>query len=431
MSSIVVICAELTCALSQKVARRGSLPILTTIAVALALALVSAAPASAASYGAVSWGMDVYGQLGNGVEDPALFESETPVAPAGLTGVKEVAAGGETSIALLADGTVMAWGENYFGQLGNGSATGPEWCDSFAGIGSACSATPVQVSGLSGVKAVAAGYGDGYALLKDGTVMAWGENADGQLGVGTDRGPEGCITDRGAIPCSTIPVRVSGLRGVRAIAAGSGYGLALLKDGTVMGWGDDDVGQLGGVVNPESCGHTPCSTTPVPVSGLSGVKAIAAGQDHALAILHNGTVMAWGHGGLGELGNGTQTISSPPVAVSGLSGVTAIAAGAFQSLALLEDGRVMAWGMNAEGQLGDGTSVGPETCTVWAPSIPCSTTPVAVSGLSGVTAIAAGAMHSLAVLQDGAVMGWGWNEYGQLGVDESGPDPASAWPTAR
>lgn len=114
-----------------------------------------------------------------------------------------------------------------------------------------------------------------------------------------------------------------------------------------------------------------------------GVKAIAAGRHFSLALLTNGTVMAWGENTFGQLGDGTTVSSDAPVAVAGLSGVTAIAAGAEFSLALLSNGTVMAWGLNEHGRLGDGTITGPETCNS---SLPCSTTPVPVSGLSGVPA---------------------------------------------
>ena len=131
-----------------------------------------------------------------------------------------------------------------------------------------------------------------------------------------------------------------------------------------MAWGCNDSGQLGN-------GTTTDSDVPVAVSGLGGVTAIAAGADHSLALLSDGTVMAWGYNGSGQLGNGTTTDSDVPVAVSGLSGtVTAIAGGGTHSLALLSDGTVMAWGRNGSGQLGNGTTTD-------------SHVPVAVSGLSG------------------------------------------------
>jgi alpha-tubulin suppressor-like RCC1 family protein len=325
------------------------------------------------------------------------------VAVSGLSGVTAIAAGDDYSLAVLKNGIVMAWGKNNFGQLGDGTSTGPDRC-----AGSACSTTPVPVRGLRGVAAIAAGSGSEHslALLSDGQVMAWGLDNEGQLGIGTSTSPRGCGGN-----CSTTPLAASELDGVTAIAVGEFHSLALLSNGTVMAWGGDVYGQLGdGDLERREC-EAPCSRTPVAVSGLSGVKAIAAGVRHSLALLQNGTLMAWGDNADGELGDGTSSgpsdcfstlpCSTLPVPVSGLSGVTAIAAGGFesnyesQSLALLADGTVEAWGGNAYNELGAGPSGGPNYCSHNS-NLPCSTTPVRIKGLSGVTAITAGGAFSLA-----------------------------------
>ncbi len=227
------------------------------------------------------------------------------------------------------------------------------------------------------------------------SVAAWGANDDGQLGDGTTTGPSKCLVSGVEHACSPTPGPAGELGPVAAVAAGQFHSLALLGDGTVMAWGRNSSGQLG-------TGNTTASDIPVPVAGLSGVTAVAAGSTHSLALLSNGSVVAWGANESGQLGNGTTVASDVPVAVSGLSGVTAIAAGNGYSLALLGNGTVMAWGTNQTGQLGDGTTT-------------TRTLPVAVSGLSGATAIAAGFAHSLAVLGDGTVVAWGYNRFGQLG----------------
>jgi hypothetical protein len=186
-----------------------------------------------------------------------------------------------------------------------------------------------------------------------------------------------------------------------------------------MAWGCNGSGALGN-------GTTTSSDVPVEVSGLSGAKAVSAGgfDNFGVALLENGTVMAWGENRFGELGNGTTTSSHVPVAVSGLKEVTAISSGGTFSFALLKNGEVKAWGYNSEeGYLGDGTHTGPETCGELPPQ-PCSKTPVAVSGLKEVKAIAAGRDHSQALLADGRVMAWGSNYVGQLGDGTStGPEP--------
>ncbi len=306
---------------------------------------------------------------------------------------------------------VVGWGLNEYAQVGDGTNTGPESCGNFP---FPCSTIPVAASGLSEATEVAADTFDGVALLKNGTVVAWGNNNFGDLGDGTTTGPENCGTNRGY--CSRTPVTVNGVSEAAAVAAGESYSLALLKNGTVMSWGGNYFGELGN-------GTTTGSDVPVAVSGLAEVSAISAGGGHGLALLKNGTVMAWGENRYGQLGNGATTNSDVPVPVSGLSEVAAIAAGSRYSLALLKNGSVMAWGENATGQLGDGTSTGPETCEAEGSKVACSRTPVAVSGLGEVSALAAsgkanggyGGGHSLALLKNGSVMSWGANGAGQLG----------------
>jgi alpha-tubulin suppressor-like RCC1 family protein len=389
--------------------------VLAGLATALAIAVLGPGPA-AASAGAFSddltttlatpalltpssvlaWGSNGNGELGDdtnsGPEQCANSEacSTIPMPVGGLSEVADVSTGGINSFALLSNGTVMAWGSNDNGALGNGAETDSD--------------VPIPVRGLSGVAAVAAGEESNLALLNDGTVVAWGENEAGQLGDGTNAGPETCFNE---IPCSKVPVPVSDLSGVTAIAAGSGRSLALLSNGTVMAWGEN-VGD----------GTTTNSDVPTPVSGLAGVTAIAAGERGSLALLGNGTVMAWGS----NLGNGTSGHSNVPVPVSGLGGVTAIAAGDQHSLALLRDGTVMAWGANSHGQLGSGT-------------VTSSNVPQPVIGLSDVAAIAAGYRQSLALLGNGTVMAWGANRSGQLGDGTSdgpeecpGEEPCSTTP---
>ncbi len=352
----------------------GAARLIVGLAAALLVALVMAAPAGA--YGATAWGENLYRQLGDGSTNAA---SALPVAVSGLSGVTSVAAGGRHSLALLSNGTVMAWGDDEAGQLGDGGAT--------------FSSVPVAVTGLTGVKAIAAGANHSLALLTNGTVMAWGENEESQLG-------------NGKTSDSAVPVAVKALTGVKAIAAGGNHSLALLTNGTVMAWGENEEGQLGN-------GKLTNASSPVVVKALSGVAAIAAGAHHSLALLSTGSLMAWGSNAYGQLGHpessetAEEAFSTVPVTVTGVSGASAIAAGAIHSVALV-NGTVMAWGADELGQLGNQTA---------ARSFPA---PATVSGLSGVKAIAAGGERTIALLSSGAVMDWGDNEWGALGTGSSG-----------
>src|SRR5579875_3686578 len=336
-------------------------------------------------YRALAWGENNFGQLG----DDSFAAHDAPVPVNGVDFVTALAAGARHSLALLADGTVLAWGAGASGQLGDGEF--------------ASSAVPVEVEGLHGVQALAAGSNFSLALLRDGTVMAWGSDESGQLG---DGGGE--ETD--------VPVAVRGLSEVTAIAAGGEHALALLANGTVMAWGAGEEGELGD-------GRLGDEDVPVAVKGLTGATALAAGSEHSLALLGDGEVMAWGSDEAGQLGSGraqsgeeeaegageqAEPLSDVPVPVRGLSDVSAIAAGARDSLALLSDGTAMAWGADGSGQLGDGAFASSHEA------------PVAVAGLTGATAIAAGGEDSMALLSNRTVVTWGEDRFGQLGDGSAG-----------
>jgi alpha-tubulin suppressor-like RCC1 family protein len=364
-------------------------------------ALAVAAPAGA-TVGASAWGYNAYGELGNGSTE----RSTVPVAVTGVDSrIAAIDAGATHSLALSKDGTVRAWGANEYGQDGDGTSTGPEECS----FNEPCSMLAVPVTGLEGAIAVSAGGAHNLALLSDGTVVAWGANGKGQLGNGTDTGPETCSRFPFQEACKTTPAPVSGLSEVVAVSAGAQHSLALLKNGHVMAWGYNESGELGD-------GTTTERDAPVEVSGLSGVVAISAGYEHSLALLSNGTVKAWGRNFAGQLGNGTTVDGHTPVPVSGLTEVVAIAGGGQHSLALLRNGTVKSWGSNGNSQLGNAFAVLK------------STTPVEVTGLKEVTAIEAGLAHSLALESDGTAMAWGWNDNGQIGNGTIGEDQPAPTP---
>ena len=187
-------------------------------------------------------------------------------------------------------------------------------------------------------------------------------------------------------------------------ARGYGHTLALLTDGTVRAWGANDAGQIGD-------GSTTERLTPVPVPGLSGVRALAVGDGFSLAIKADGTVQAWGRNDFGELGDGTAPTNRPtPGPVSTLNGVSLLAARGLHTLALRAVAGGCGWGLNNTGQVGDGTTTNRFTF-------------VPVSGLSSVRTVSACGVHSLALLADGTVRAWGFNGEGEVG-DGTNDEPS-------
>lgn len=270
--------------------------------------------------GAQCWGRNDYGQLGDGTRDAR--SAPTPVS--GLAGAY-VAPGWLHSCARMPDGTATCWGDNRYGQVGDGTtSTTPV-------------VAPVAVTALTGVAAVGVGDNFSCALLDDGTVRCWGSNTWGQIGDGSSE------------VFRASPTPVSGLADVAAIAVGGVSTYALLADGTVRAWGNNQAGQLGD-------GTTTQRNVPVAVSGLDDVTAIASLGPTACALRSDGSVWCWGANGRGQLGDGTTTSRSAPVQVAGVSDAIAIAPGAQHTCALRADRAVLCWGEGRYGQLADGTT---------------------------------------------------------------------------
>ena len=314
------------------------------------------------------WGLNLYGQLGDGT----LSDHAVAVPVRGLPAkVVAISAGGGQTCALTQAGEVRCWGKNGYGQLGDG--TGRQ------------RTRPVKVRGLSG-KAVALSVGSRHAcaVLTTGAVECWGANYWGQLGDGT-------VLQRSR----AVPVRGLAGRAI-AISAGRYYTCAALHNGRVECWGSNFYGQLGS----RGPGY---SVKPIPVTLLSSpAVAVAAGGRHTCALTSKGTVQCWGTNGSGQLGVGAATDVSKPIDT--LSGhPVAVSSGEYHACALMAEGSVDCWGSNFFGQLGSGTQF-------------ASSTPVSTRGLSRpALAVSSGESHTCALLEGASVECWGWNEFGQLG----------------
>lgn len=331
----------------------------------------------------------------------------------------QIAGGATHTLVMRADSTVWGWGDNAQGALGNGTLVN--------------SNQPVRAGSLTDIGGLAAGTGFSAALKRDGTVWSWGSNTSGQLGNGTTTQ-------------TNTPAQIAGLTGVTAIAAGAGHMLAVKSDGTVWAWGSNSHGQLG---NGDT--SVASSSKPLAVNGLTGIRYVAAGNTHSLAVGTDGRVWVWGDNADGALGTGdlvstatpkalslsggskpaggngfsavlktdgtvvvwgknnaTGQVVTTPTALAGISSARAVSTGANHMVIHTDGNRLWVWGDNSSGQLGDGTQTSRATPTALTAS------------LGTLFAIGTGAAHSLAITTDGAVWTWGKNDLGQLGSGTTG-----------
>lgn len=344
----------------------------------------------------VGWGRDPDGQAARPVSAKRIVTAPIAIELPGKA--LQIATGDTTQYALLEDGTVVSWGTNDEGQLGNGpmGATGQ------LGIYPKPSLTPVRVTGLTNIIQIEAGSKHAVALRKDGTVWAWGTRDDGAIGDGEPK------TLR---PVMAIgPTQVKGLQGITQIAAAGRHNLALRGDGKVMAWGHNRDGQLGN-------GTRDNGWLPAEVSGLDRIVSIGAGvasfagNCYSGAVRDDGTVWIWGSGSSGVSGNSTALVSPDepggrnllPIQVPGLTKVKSLTLGTGHVAALLTDGTLRMWGHDGYGQIGVGTSGD------------YYFKPVAVKGITNVAAVYLGSMRSFAVRTDGTLWMWGYGTIGAQG----------------
>lgn len=345
-----------------------------------------------------AWGYNGNGQLGGSTVGATVT---APVQLAGLADAVGASAGGYHSLTTQRDGTVRTWGYNGNGRLGDGTTTEKN--------------APVQVSGLTNVIEVVAGDAHNLALKADGTVWAWGYNFSGQLG----RGPFN-FTD------STTPVQVTGLTNVVAIAAGGKGSMALKSDGTVWVWGLYK-NWLYSTMPSATWSATGGASGPYPVPGLANVVAISAGGDSytnptlpedidvCLALTADEQLYAWGYGTQGQLGQGNTSSSYLPLLVSAMAGKTilSMATSGRHVVALTDDNKQWAWGRGDSGQLGDNMSgLEPGQTYVHYSAVPIAS----ATGLTKVLDIAVGFNHTTVLKADLAYSAWGANSGGQLGI---------------
>ena len=373
--------------------------------------------------GAVScWGDGAYGQLGNG----STSDKNTPTLISSL-GTNQTAvalsSGVATTCAILDNGSVSCWGQNYYGGIGDGTTTDRN--------------TPTLTSSLGTNRtavALSVGLYNTCAILDNGSASCWGSNNDGQIG-------------NGGTSFTMIPTLTSSLgigRTAVAISQGPSHTCAILDNGSTSCWGYGGYGQLGNggtsnitvptLTNSLGANHTVAlSERDFDGDGILNIfdghqildireSTISSGGSHTCAILDNGSVSCWGLGSGGQLGNGATTSKTTPTLTSSLgAGRTAVAlsSGSDHTCALLDNGSISCWGSGGSGQLGNGATSDKSTPTLTS-SLGTGRTAVAISS---------GASHTCAILDNGSVSCWGRGYYGQLGSGSQGSAADKTIPT--
>ncbi|OYU29566.1 MAG: RCC1 repeat-containing protein [Burkholderiales bacterium PBB2] len=321
----------------------------------------------------VAAGGNFNGQLGDGTS--ATPAAGATVKPLGVSGpVKAFAAGNKHTLAIDANGRILGWGDDLKGQTGSASETTRN--------------VPAVVAKLGLANEVAAGDSHSLALLRDGTVMGWGDNFGGAVGSGNTG-------------VRTTPEAVRGLTGIRHISAAKASSAALDAAGALWVWGDNSRGQLARPLEESGI------NVPIKAKDVQALAQVALGGTHSVGLDASGKVWAWGDNTEGQLGDASKIGGPTPRSVAGLSDIRALAAGEAHTLALDGQGRVWAWGRNKFAQVSPADDM-------------VVSAPVQVAGLPRVVAVAAGLGSSLALDDTGRLWGWGLNQFGELGQGGTG-----------
>lgn len=293
--------------------------------------------------------------------------------------IKETSIGNLHSLAIDESGNLWAWGNNDYGQLGNGTTTATK--------------IPIKIKSGTRFKKVSAGYSHSIAIDEEGNLWTWGHNGYSQLG-------------NNSTTTSKTPIQIKSGTKFKEISAGLLYNLAIDEEGNLWGWGYNGYSQLGN-------NGTTTSKVPIKIKSGTKFKSIAAGHIHSMAIDEEGNLWTWGYNNFGQLGNGTTTASKVPIKIKsgtkfksistgyGATGNGGAAEGS-HSLAIDEEGNLWIWGRNTNGELGNNSTT-------------TSKVPIQIKSGTKFKYVTAGRHHSLAIDEEGNLWTWGYNNGAVLG----------------
>jgi len=377
------------------------------------LELIGAVVPENATYKTIAWSVKDAGKTGATITDGFLNATAggEVVVTASITGAR-ISAGNSHTMALKADGSLWAWGDNEYGQLG----LGDEFKEDY-------SPTPLRVGDKNNWAAVVAGRWHTIAIKTDGTLWAWGWADYGLLGLGEDF--DHLDNDDYGYTYVNKPVQVGTDTNWLAVEAGEWHNIALKTDGSLWAWGDNSICQLGidgNCLRIEPGDIIETSFEPVRVGLENDWAAISAGEAHNIARKVNGTLWAWGFNAVGQLGIGSNDyqIPTPSQVLTGAGkdyDWAEITAGYSYTMAMKTDGSLWAWGWADYGQLGLGEDYEwLYTEDSW--RFKYVNTPVRVGDGNDWLVVEAGDMHAVALKTNGTLWVWGDNSYGQLGIGE-------------